>query len=146
MKTPVLVTACVLACVLAVGAAFAKPSPGEVVAQRDRELNALIVAHDAQAARAYYDDGFLLTTSSGKARSKSDLLGEIARPGLVLDTNETSGVAVRVRGAAAVRTGILHQRGAIDGKAFDVRLHVTDTWVRHHGAWVILAGHASVAH
>jgi hypothetical protein len=116
----------------------------DLVASRDRELNALIVAHDAEGARAYYDDQFVLTTSSGKAKSKADLLAEIARPGLVLEVNETSDHEVRIVDQTAVLTGVLHQKGTIDGKAFDVRLRVTDTWVRVDGEWRILAGHASV--
>jgi ketosteroid isomerase-like protein len=138
-----------LAGLLATTQAFAclpPPTHKTEVVRRDRELNALIVAHDATAARDYYDDQFVLSTSSGKSKSKADLLAEIARPGLVLEVNETTEVVVRVRDETAVLTGILHQRGSIDGKAFDVRLRVTDTWVRDHhtGTWVILAGHASV--
>jgi hypothetical protein len=49
-----------------------------------------------------------------------------------------------LRDDTAVLTGILHQRGTYDGKPFDVRLRVTDTWVRVGGEWKILAGHASV--
>jgi ketosteroid isomerase-like protein len=62
----------------------------------------------------------------------------------VLDINETSDVVVRVREDTAVLTGVLHQRGTFDGWPFDVRLRVTDTWVRTRGQWRILAGHASV--
>jgi ketosteroid isomerase-like protein len=116
----------------------------DAVAARDRALNALIVRDDAAAARAFYDDAFVLTTSSGKMKTKDDLVREIALPGLVLEANDTSEVVVRVRRDTAVLTGVLHQRGTHDGKPFDVRLRVTDTWVRVHGQWRILAGHASV--
>jgi hypothetical protein len=118
-------------------------SEADLVRIRDHELNALIVAHDAAKAQAYYDDQFVLTTSSGKAKTKADLLAEIARPGLVLEVNETSDVAVRVRDRTAVLTGLLHQRGTLDGTAFDVRLRVTDTWVNTGTDWTLLAGHAS---
>jgi ketosteroid isomerase-like protein len=125
-------------------AAHANPADGDVVLARDRELNALILRDDAAAAGAYYDDAFVLTTSSGRMKSKADLVREIALPGLVIDVNETTDVAVRVRDDTAVLTGVLHQRGTFDGKPFDVRLRVTDTWVRTRGQWRILAGHASV--
>jgi ketosteroid isomerase-like protein len=125
-------------------AAADRLSANDAVAIRDRELNALIVGHDAASARAYYDDAFVLTTSSGKMKSKHDLLAEIAAPALVLEVNETTDVVVRVRDDTAVLTGVLRQRGTYDGKAFDVRLRVTDTWVRTGGEWRIVAGHASV--
>lgn len=113
------------------------------VSHRDKRLNALIMERDAVSASDYYDPEFVLTTSSGKTKSKQDMLDDIAMPALTLEKNETTNVVVRVRGSAAVLTGILHQRGSIDGNAFDVRLRVTDTWHLTEGGWVILAGHAS---
>jgi hypothetical protein len=114
-----------------------------IVFDRDKALNALILKHDASAASDYYDPDFVLTTSSGKMKSKQDMLDDISMRGLTLEINETTDVVVRVRKSTAVLTGILHQRGSINGKAFDVRLRVTDTWHLTGGKWVILAGHAS---
>jgi ketosteroid isomerase-like protein len=119
--------------------------PGaDAIEARDRELNAAIVRHDVGVASTIYEDDFVLTTSSGRSKSRDDLLAEIARPGLAFEVNEMTDAVVRVHGDTAVLTGILHQRGSIDGKPFDVRLRVTDTWVRQRGTWRILAGHASV--
>jgi hypothetical protein len=116
---------------------------GRAVFERDRALNSLIMEHDASQAEDYYDAEFVLTTSSGKMKSKQDILDEISMPELTLEVNETTDVVVRVRKGTAVLTGILHQRGLLNGKAFDVRLRVTDTWHLTRGKWVILAGHAS---
>ena len=125
-------------------AACATPNADENdVARRDRELNALIVRHDAAAARAYYDDAFVLTTSSGRMKSKSDLLVEITAPDLLMEVNEMSDVVVRVRHDTAVLTGVLHQRGTFAGKPFEHRVRVTDTWVRVGEEWRIVAGHAT---
>lgn len=113
-------------------------------ADRDHQLNMLISRGDATAARAYYHDDFVLTTSSGKAKHKADMLADIGNVLLRLEVNQTHDVAVRVHGDTAVLTGILHQRGRHAGKPFDVRVRVTVTWVRaDDGTWVILAGHAS---
>jgi ketosteroid isomerase-like protein len=120
-----------------------RPSEADAIAQRDRELNAAIVRHDVAAARGYYDDAFVLTTSAGKRKTKASLLAEIGAPGLVLAVNEMADVDVRIRVDTAVLTGILHQQGTFNGKPFDARVRVTDTWVRDHGQWRILAGHAS---
>jgi hypothetical protein len=125
-------------------AAMGAGPDADAVAARDRELNAAIVRHDVGVAGTIYEDEFVLTTSSGKAKTRDDLLAEIARPGLAFEVNAMTDVVVRVRSGTAVLTGILHQRGSLDGKAFDVRLRVTDTWVRRRGTWRILAGHASV--
>lgn len=127
-------------------AAHAEPtlnSESRAVLDRDRELNALIIKRDADTAKQYYDTEFMLTTSSGKMKSKQDMLNDISMPGLTMEVNETTDVFIRVRKDTAVLTGILHQRGILNGKAFDVRLRVTDTWYLTQGKWVILAGHAS---
>ncbi len=113
------------------------------VIDRDRTLNELIIKRDTRIAKDYYDSEFVLTTSSGKMKSRQDILDEISMPGLTIEVNETTDVVVRVRKGTAVLTGILHQRGLLNGKAFDVRLRITDTWHLTKGKWVILAGHAS---
>jgi ketosteroid isomerase-like protein len=112
------------------------------VAQRDRDLNALIIKHDA-AARDFYDDQFVLTTSSGKTKTMDVLLPEIINPTLSFEANETSDVSVRVRDDTALLTAVLHQKGVSNGKPFDLRFHVTDTWVFEDGNWRLLGGHAS---
>lgn len=127
-------------------ASMAQSSAGPdslAVERRDRELNELILARNARAAQEYYDDDFVLTTAAGKQKSKADMLRDISMPGLTIEANETTDVAVRVRGSTAVLTGVLHQRGELNGQRFDVRLRVTDTWHLIDGNWIILAGHAS---
>jgi hypothetical protein len=123
--------------------AAAEPTAAGEVERRDRELNALIATHAVRRAERFYADAFLLTTASGKSKRKPDLLAEIGSDALVLDVNETHDVVVRVLDRTAVLTGVLHQRGSYGGKAFDVELRVTDTWVFASGEWQLLAGHAS---
>jgi hypothetical protein len=118
-------------------------SAEEAVVRRDRDLNALLIRRDAAAA-AFYDERFVLTTSSGKMKGKADLLAEVNDDSVRLDVNETSDAIVRTHGTTAVLTGILHQRGMYKGKPFDNRLHVTDTWVLSAGQWKLLAGHATL--
>jgi ketosteroid isomerase-like protein len=110
----------------------------------DRRLNRLIVDGDVDGARALYDDDFVLTVSGRGFKTKSQMLADIGNPTLFLKVCETTEVVVRVRGKAAVLTGILRQAGEIDGRQFDVRLRVTDTWVlTEDGRWQLLAAHAS---
>jgi hypothetical protein len=125
---------------------IAQPSaaPESLAVQlRDKELNELIFTHNADAANEYYDSKFILTTSTGIEKSKDDILREISMAGLTFELNETTDVVVRVRASTAVLTGVLHQKGKLHGKSFDVRLRVTDTWHLTDGKWIILAGHAS---
>jgi ketosteroid isomerase-like protein len=109
----------------------------------DRALNAALLRKDAAAARPYYAEGFLLTTGAGRTKTADDLIAEVQRPDVSLDINETSQVRVRTHGDTAVLTAVLHQKGKIGDQAFDVKLLVTDTWVRAGATWRLFAGHAS---
>lgn len=121
-----------------------KISDQEAVIQADRELNALTVNHQVSQASSYYADEFILTTSSGKTKLKKEMLDEIASSNLQLEINETTHVTVRVLQKTAVLTGVLHQKGIYNNKPFDVKLTVTDTWVKAGNRWKILSGHASL--
>lgn len=114
------------------------------VMEADRKLNQYIISHDVAKAESMYDSHFVLTTSSGKKKSKQDLLSEIGSADVALEVNETTEVTVRIVGETAVLTGILHQKGSYKGQPFDVLLRVTDTWIKTSSGWVILAGHATV--
>ncbi len=116
----------------------------ETVIARDKELNQLISSHRTKEAALIYADDFVLTTSSGKTKSKQDMLNDISSPDVVLEINETTQVKVRVIENTAVLTGILQQKGTYKRNAFDVKLYVTDTWVKVNSNWVLLAGHATV--
>jgi hypothetical protein len=125
-------------------AAHADEREAAAVAALDAELNGLIRSHAGAAAAGYYAPGFVLTTSSGTRKAKSDMLRDIESAGVVLAINETRDVQVRVLRDTAVLTAILHQQGAYNGADFDVELWVTDTWVRggEHG-WLLFAGQAT---
>jgi ketosteroid isomerase-like protein len=121
------------------------PSAADMVIEIDRRLNRSILAHDVASAAALYDDDFLLTVSGGGFKRKADMLADIGNPTVALSVCETTDVHVRIRGSTAVLTGTLLQAGTVNGRAFDVKLHVTDTWVNVDGRWLLLAGHASLA-
>jgi hypothetical protein len=121
-----------------------KESDKEAVARADRELNSFILQHESGKAASYYAEEFILTTSSGKVKLKKDMLNEIASADLSLAVNETTNVSVRILHNTAVLTGILHQQGSYKGKTFDVKLNVTDTWVKTGKRWSLLSGHATL--
>ena len=108
----------------------------------DARLNKLIVQNLAVEAAALYTDDFLLITSGGKMVTKKEIVDQIASPELKLEVNETTEVRVRVHGTTAVLTGILLQKGSWKGKPFDVKLRVTDTWIKTDSGWQLLSGQA----
>jgi len=122
----------------------AKNNKEKEVIIADKTLNQLIVEHKSDEAQKYYNDDFLLTTSSGSFITKEGILKEISSPDLQFEINETSEVKVRVHGSTAVLTGVLHQKYKYHQKQFDFKLYVTDTWIETENGWELLSGHATL--
>lgn len=136
--------ALILFIVLFASLSFAQTAIDEVV-NADKQLNELILKNDALLAAAFYLEDFLLVTGSGAEKNKKNVIAEIGSPELKMSINETQKVKVRVYESTAVLTGLLHQKGSYKGKEFDVKLLVTDTWIKTPSGWKILSGHASKA-
>jgi ketosteroid isomerase-like protein len=120
------------------------PTRAEEVVTRSHALDHAIQAGDVTTAAELYTDDFLLTAGAGRFKGKHDMLRDITAPDLHLEINATSEILVRVHADAAVLTGVLRQKGRHGNQEFDVRLRVTDTWVRDSVyGWRLLAGHAS---
>jgi len=115
-----------------------------LVARADADLNSLIQAKNVNEAAPFYAQDFVLQAGGGARKDKTRMLFEIGAPELHLSRNETVDVEVRILGDTAVLTGLLHQAGSWQGKNFDSRMRVTDTWVRQGDRWILLAGHASL--
>jgi len=136
----------ILMVALSLGAIHSYAQRGEdEVIQMDKKLNKLIMENNSAEAARYYTDDFLLVTSGGSGKSKKDVVAEIGSPELKIQTNETLKVKVRIHENTAVLTGVLIQKGSYKGKEFDVKLLVTDTWIKTESGWKLLSGHASKA-
>jgi hypothetical protein len=128
---------------IAVQSVNAQADPATEVLDMDKKLNQLIIQNNAHDAEELYDDDFILITAGGSMKTKKDIVAEIGSSNLKITVKETIQTKVRVYGNAAVLTGILLQRGSYNGKEFDVKLLVTDTWIKTNSGWKILSGHAS---
>jgi len=106
--------------------AFAQ-SDIEQIIRMDTDLNNLILKNDTKAAAFFYAEEFILTTSAGKMKSKTEILDEIGSPDLSLSINATERITVRIMGTTAVLTGILHQKGTYKTNVFDATVRITDT-------------------
>jgi ketosteroid isomerase-like protein len=137
-------TILLLALTLGIIQSYAQNGENEVI-EIDKKLNKLIMENNSAEAAGYYTEDFLLVTSGGGAKSKKDVVAEISSPELKIQTNETLKVKVRVHENTAVLTGVLIQKGSYKGKEFDVKLLVTDTWIKTESGWKLLSGHASKA-
>ena len=83
--------------------------------------------------------------SSGKERTKAEVIADVASPDNRWEINETSGWQVKVHGDMAIVVATLHQKGVDHGESFDSNVKFSDTYIREGGKWRNIHAHASRA-
>jgi len=121
----------------------AVPDEGLRLRSLERDLDRAIVQRDARRVSELLADDWLLVSSTGKVKTKPELLAELALPDLEFQDNETRDVLVRIWGDTAVLTGVLHQRYRLHGELRDVTLRYSDTWTRVGDGWRQVSGHTT---
>ena len=95
---------------------------------------------------AYIEQGvmedYTLTNSKGKITARADDLEEARKHDPKYEIFDNHDMKIRVRGDAAVVTGITHAKGISGGQPFDAEFRFTDTFVKDHGRWRLWAGQA----
>lgn len=121
----------------------AVPDEGLRLRNLERDLDRAIVQRDGRRVGELLADDWLLVSSTGKVKTKAQLLAELALPDLEFQDNETRDVLVRIWGDTAVLTGVLHQRYRLHGELRDVTLRYSDTWTRVGDSWRQVSGHTT---
>jgi len=109
----------------------------------DHELVVATYTKDAAWFTKNMSDDYVLITSTGKAKTRSALISELATPGLEMQPYEPTEVNVRLFGDTAVITGRIVQKYVYKDDRVEADMRYTDVWVRTAGAWKNVAGHAS---
>lgn len=111
----------------------------------DKRMQHAFVTRDVAALEAIFTDDYVLVLSSGRERTKQDILADVRSPDVRWEVNETSGWQVRVHGDLAIVVATLHQKGVDHGQAFDSNVKFSDTYIRENGTWRNVHAHASKA-
>ena len=111
----------------------------------DKRMQHAFVTRDVAALDQIFTDDYVLVLSSGRERTKQDILNDVRSPDNHWDVNETSGWKVKVHGDLAIVVATLHQKGVDHGEAFDSNVKFSDTYIRENGKWRNVHAHASKA-
>ena len=110
----------------------------------DDEYQAAVKRNDAATMSSHLGDDYVLISSSGKVYLKPDMLAEAKSGTITWEIQDDTDRTVRFYGPdTAVLTGKLHEKGAQDGKPFDVWVAFSDLYVRRAGGWKYVYAHAS---
>jgi ketosteroid isomerase-like protein len=144
-----LAAAALLACGLAL---TAPPLTAQAQAHGDQSKimalenvwNLAIVHKDVRALDQLLAANFVGTDFDSTFMDKAQFIRSISdknyRPQQMI--NET--VAVHLHPNSAVVTGVYREKGAYNGKPYDLRARFTDTWIFEGGEWRCAASHASL--
>ncbi|MFI0941309.1 nuclear transport factor 2 family protein [Streptomyces sp. NPDC021020] len=113
--------------------------------EAERQLQAAVLAGDADALDLLLDDRARYTGPDGGVLTKADDLAAHRSRTLLVEAFDQEELGVCVAGTTGVTYVLATLRGTAAGEPFAARLRYTRTWVREGGRWRVLAAHAGVA-
>jgi hypothetical protein len=110
------------------------------------ELRAAVLNHDGSVVQKYYSPDYVMTFSDGR-RGGFDNSWHVLTDTMRNEwrVHDLSNEHFIFYGATAIATFTAHSQWTARAthKEFDVREHVTQTWLRRDGRWTLLATHVT---
>lgn len=100
--------------------------------------------HDVEVFASVLDDDFVITFEDGSTYSKTGYLAYSTSSSTRVEAAEIPEMKVRLHGDTAVVTGVYHEKGVDNQKAYDYHDRFTDVWMKKSGKWRLIAAHYSV--
>jgi ketosteroid isomerase-like protein len=115
----------------------------QVIRQLDNERIQAQIHADATALDRIYAADFIGVGSSGRVRTKPQVISDFTSGDLKFQSITTDEVQVRVYENTAVETGLSIMIGQDKGKAVPRDTRFTRVWVKQQGSWRLVANHYS---
>ena len=108
--------------------------------QRTQDLLDGVIAGDRKPFERYFADDALDHDEKGRSMDKKALMADITPlPPHLSATLKLAHPESRIVGDTAVLSYDMEETETISGQAMQARYHATDTWLRRHGTWQIIA-------
>ena len=123
---------------------FAQTSPEKDVLQFERDACKVFLDADPAALERVLTADFTLTLSNGEVNTRADEINELRSGKVHYDVFENYDMKARLYGDnTAVVLGKTRVKGTAEGKPFDRVVQFTDTLIKRHERWQLVAGHVS---
>lgn len=154
MKTNTTITSLMLALISAI---LVSASPARAESSRDRsdDEQALLeierqwadayLSGNADKLAAIFSSDYVQTNTRASVSYKDDEVAELRAGAYRYDKFDMTDMKVQLYGDAAVVTGNMWVKATdkASGKAMDMRMRVTDTFIRQGGKWQVVASHTT---
>lgn len=99
---------------------------------------------DVKALESLLDSTLVYIDYDGSMMDKSQFIASVKEPALHPEQIVNESMTAHVYGDSAVVTGVYHEKGIKNGKAYLHQGRFTDTWVFHGGVWVCVASQSTL--
>src|SRR5438132_10261974 len=119
------------------------PITQEDLVQRTQQLYDSLVSGDKTPWKKYFADDCTFSDEKGRTFDKTKLIADITPlPKGYSGTIKIDKVISRIIGDTAILSYDANETETIFGQNLRARYHITDTWLRRHGDWQIIASQA----
>ncbi|HLW83652.1 MAG TPA: nuclear transport factor 2 family protein [Candidatus Sulfotelmatobacter sp.] len=135
-------------------AAMPAQAPAQGGAQTDAEQTKILALEnawnqaeehkDVKALESLLDSTVVYIDYDGSMMNKTQFISSVKEPQLHPEQIVNETMTAHVYGDSAVVTGIYHEKGVRNGKAYLHRGRFTDTWVYRGGVWVCVASQSTL--
>jgi ketosteroid isomerase-like protein len=127
------------ACLAASAAVAAPTSDEQALMDLENTISNAYLKGDAKAVEANLDETYTLTNSRAVVSHRDDDLREVRAGDPKYTAFRTHDMQARTYGDTGIVIGVVSLAGTSQGKAFDVDMRFTDTFVRTNGRWKMVA-------
>lgn len=97
--------------------------------------------YDVSAVDKLLDGAFIYVANDGTLIRRADFLSLTDAKKNPIELLTVTEVTVSISGDTAIATGLVHEKGLLEGKPYEFRGRTLDTYVRKNGRWLCLAIH-----
>ncbi|MET0231160.1 MAG: nuclear transport factor 2 family protein [Rhodanobacteraceae bacterium] len=127
------------ACLVATAAVAAPSSDERALMDLENKISDAYLHGDTKTVEASLDERYTLTNSRALVSHRDDDLRELRAGDPKYTEFRTHEMQARTYGDAGIVIGVVSLKGTSGGKAFDVDMRFTDTFVRSGGVWKMVA-------
>jgi ketosteroid isomerase-like protein len=102
------------------------------------------VGKDTQSLDQLLAPSFIFVDIDGSLQNKAQFLSGVTDRSEHIDSIRSESMVSHVHGDTVIVTGVYHEKGTLNGKAYYHHGRFTDTWIRDGSAWLCAASQSTL--
>jgi len=102
------------------------------------------VAQDTHSLNQLLSDTFIFVDVDGSLQNKTQFLASVTGRSEHIDSIRSESMLSHVHGDTVIVTGVYHEKGTLNGKAYYHHGRFTDTWIKDGSAWLCAASQSTL--